>query len=62
MRYDRRSAFVGGVGYETYRVFLDRLLQRLRQEFGEQAILAVALFGSMARGQARPDSDTGVMR
>jgi predicted nucleotidyltransferase len=52
---------LGGVGYGTYRVFLDLLLERLRQEFGEQAILAVALFGSVARGEARPDSDIDLL-
>lgn len=49
------------IGYEVYRTFLDQLLDRLRSHFGEDLILSVALFGSVARGEARPDSDIDLL-
>jgi len=49
------------IGYEVYRFFLDQLLNRLRSHFGEDFILSVALFGSVARGEARPDSDIDLL-
>ena len=45
------------IGYEVYKNFIQRLLTRLNEAFGVEIILSVALFGSVARGQARPDSD-----
>ena len=45
------------LGYEVYKNFIQRLLERLKDSLGEGVILSVSLFGSVARGQARPDSD-----
>jgi predicted nucleotidyltransferase len=50
-----------GIGYETYKVFLDELLKALNDDFGEGVILSFALFGSVARGEARPDSDIDLL-
>jgi predicted nucleotidyltransferase len=47
----------GHIGYETYHCYLDLLLDRMRERFAAEEVLACALFGSVARGQARPDSD-----
>ena len=49
------------IGYETYRVYLDLLLDRMRERFASEEVLACALFGSVARGQARPDSDIDLL-
>lgn len=46
-----------GIGYETYRSYLKNLVEALIAEFGEKNLLACALFGSVARGEARPESD-----
>ena len=48
-------------GYATYEKLLNQLLQRLREAFGEDVILSFALFGSVARGEARPDSDINLL-
>jgi len=50
-----------GIGYETYKVLLDELLKALNDDFGEGIILSFALFGSVARGEARPDSDIDLL-
>ena len=50
-----------GFGYATYKNLLDRLLQSLREAFGTDTILSFALFGSVARGEARPDSDMDLL-
>ena len=50
-----------GFGYATYEKLLNQLLQGLRDAFGEDVILSFALFGSVARGEARPDSDIDVL-
>jgi predicted nucleotidyltransferase len=49
------------IGYDTYKVFLDELLKALKDDFGEGVILSFALFGSVARGEARPDSDIDLL-
>jgi uncharacterized protein len=49
------------IGYETYRLYLDELLKALNDDFGEGVILSFALFGSVARGEARPDSDIDLL-
>jgi predicted nucleotidyltransferase len=49
------------VTYETYRAFLDELVERLKAAFGEDGLLACCLFGSVARGEARPDSDLDLL-
>ncbi len=49
-----------GVGYETYREFLALLTERLKAAM-EGDLLACCLFGSVARGTARPDSDLDLL-
>lgn len=51
----------GHIGYETYRRYLDLLLDRMRERLASEEVLACALFGSVARGQARPDSDVDLL-
>ena len=50
-----------GIGYGTYKVFLDELLKALNDVFREGVILSFALFGSVARGEARTDSDIDLL-
>jgi len=50
-----------GIGYAKYKKLLDQLLQSIRDAFGEDIILSFALFGSVARGEARPDSDIDLL-
>lgn len=50
-----------GVGYEIYRGFLDVLVERLKTALGEGGLLACCLFGSVARGEARRDSDIDLL-
>ena len=49
------------IGYEVYKNFLDELFDHLRDHFGEGVILSFVLFGSVARGEARPDSDIDIL-
>jgi uncharacterized protein len=49
-----------GLGLKDYQPVLDRLLEMLRHRLGDR-LLAVALFGSAARGQAGPHSDLDLM-
>jgi predicted nucleotidyltransferase len=49
------------IGYAIYKSFLEQLLDRLRNRLGENNLLAFALFGSVARGEARPDSDIDLL-
>jgi len=49
------------IGYATYKNFLDDLPKKLNEVFGEGFILSLALFGSVARDEARPDSDIDVL-
>jgi hypothetical protein len=48
------------LGYEDVRPLLERLLALLQARLGER-LLAVALYGSVARGQAHPDSDMDLL-
>lgn len=50
-----------GIGYEIYENYLQSFCNRLKTSFGSEEILAVALFGSVARGQARSDSDIDLL-
>ncbi len=50
-----------GIGYATYEKLLDQLLQSVKDAFGEDVILSFALFGSVSRGEARPDSDIDLL-
>jgi hypothetical protein len=49
------------VNFETYKVFLNLLLKELKASFGEDVILSFAVFGSVARGEARPNSDIDIL-
>ncbi|MEW6756020.1 MAG: nucleotidyltransferase domain-containing protein [Candidatus Latescibacterota bacterium] len=49
------------IGHEAYRGYLDLLLRRMADHLSEERILACALFGSVARGEARPDSDIDLL-
>jgi uncharacterized protein len=49
------------IGYEIYKAYIDAFCERLKASFGEGVILSIALFGSVARGQARPDSDIDLL-
>lgn len=51
----------GHIGYETYRRYLDLLIDRMRERLATEEVLACALFGSVARGQARSDSDIDLL-
>ena len=50
-----------GIGYEVYKNYLQAFCNRLKMSFGNEKILAVALFGSVARGEARSDSDIDLL-
>jgi predicted nucleotidyltransferase len=50
-----------GIGYETYRAFLDVLVERLKVALGNGGLLACCVFGSVARGMARADSDIDLL-
>ena len=50
----------GELGLETYRPLLNRLLALLQEQMGDR-LLAVALYGSIARGQGEPTSDIDLL-
>lgn len=52
---------IGSVGFETYKAFLNILLKELQADFGEGVVLSLAIFGSVARGEASPDSDIDLL-
>ena len=54
-RAERVSAERGGLGEE----FAPRLVETLRAAFGER-LVSVVLFGSHARGEAKPESDVDI--
>ncbi|HEX3034367.1 MAG TPA: nucleotidyltransferase domain-containing protein [Thermodesulfobacteriota bacterium] len=49
------------IGYDTYKDFLEKLLGSLKSNFGEGVIIACALFGSVARGEAKIHSDIDLL-
>ncbi len=49
------------VSYETYRDFLILLVEKLKIALGERGLLSCCLFGSVARGEARADSDVDLL-
>lgn len=46
----------GGTGYEHVKRLLDRYLELLKLELGER-LVSVALYGSVAKGEAKAESD-----
>lgn len=51
----------GHIGYDDYREYLQLLLGRLRDHHSGEQVLGCALFGSVARAEARPDSDIDLL-
>ncbi len=49
------------IGYETYQELLRVVLERLRAKFGKGKILSLAVFGSVARGEATSRSDIDIL-
>lgn len=49
------------INYGVYKEYLDLLVERLRKQLEAEEILACALFGSVARGQAGLDSDIDLL-
>jgi predicted nucleotidyltransferase len=54
------AGVAAGLGLEHYRPVLDRLIIELQRRLGAD-FLSLALYGSVARGTARPDSDVDVL-
>lgn len=48
------------IGYDTYKVLLDNIVELLKFHFGED-FLSCALFGSVARNEALPQSDIDLL-
>lgn len=48
------------IGYDNYKVLLGRVLELLKFHFGED-FLSCALFGSVARNEALPESDVDLL-
>jgi len=46
-----------GLGLKDYEAFISTLLRELEVSLGRENIISVALFGSVARGEAHPESD-----
>ena len=49
------------INYELYKEFLDKLLDSLIDRLQEEKIISCALFGSVARGEAKPYSDIDLL-
>lgn len=49
-----------GIGFETYRDLLECFVRLLRERLGDD-LRAVVLYGSVARGTARPESDVDLL-
>lgn len=50
-----------GLGFAVFRRFIERLLERTLDAFGRGNILSFALFGSIVRGKAKPESDIDIL-
>lgn len=49
------------IGYTVYKRFVGEILLGLNRSFGDDVILSVVLFGSIARGAGRKDSDIDLL-
>lgn len=49
------------IGYDDYKGFLVGVLEGMDTAFGKEVLLSLALFGSVARGEAKPDSDLDLL-
>jgi len=60
MAENRNEKGRGRLGYEDYRTFLEAFVQGVRHRLGDR-LLAVVLYGSVARGIATPESDIDLL-
>ncbi len=51
---------VNKISYETYKTYIEHFLSKLNEELGPE-LISVALFGSIARGAGRPESDIDLL-
>lgn len=49
------------LSYEDYKGFIKQLLDQIEARLGKETIIACALFGSVARGEAKPYSDIDIL-
>ncbi len=50
-----------GIGYKIYKRFVDEIISGLDRFFDKDVSLSVVLFGSIARGSGRKDSDIDIL-
>jgi len=49
-----------GFGFEFYKGILERFLELLKETFGD-SLISLVLYGSVARGEAKADSDIDIL-